>query len=816
MRTKPAKEPVGYHTTHKPRAAWFQASTASPMRDADPRQVERRMFADPHSGPQAWEPMGPANFAGRVTALAMHPKTGMLFAGTAGGGIWRSPDLGKTWIEPPLALHPPLHTRIPYYAKVKSWPSNAIGSVAIDPHNPDHILCGMGEANGSADSYPGCGIFHSLDAGETWRILAYSDETGLPRRIGALAIDPADAKHIWAAGVSQTPGTAAGLFYTVDGGGTWYLLNAFNKCYNCHAVVFAGKIMLGAFDARGAANGIWRSSHGTKDGGNWIGCATGLPEGIRFGRTSLAVARSHPRTVYALAGDRRGGVLGVYRSDDAGETWRDAGSRHFQGEHQSSYTNCIAVHPEDPNFVVAGGLDVYVSRNGGKTWAHASDGRAAPGTPKAVHDDQHALLILKDGTIITGSDGGVYVSANGGKSWSPRLRGMQTTMFYGIDVAAGNAKAMGGGCQDNGTLIRDDRDAPCHFRNVIGGDGIWLIYDREDPKNIFGGYHEAHIFHHHPVRDTWVNVTPPIHQAERKVRAVVVMAIDPFRRKGRRDKDVYLGTNRLWRTVTWGKNWKPVSPDFDGTAVTAIAIAPDDPNFLMVGTLAGGIYRSTDGAKTWSENFAGVEIPPRMITSIRIFSRPGPPSNPQQPQLSTRALCTVGATGLGGLMGVQTSGSGPGAEILHRPYSHVFACLGHGEYGWKDADGGRLPDVAYRCCAFETRPPYRVFLGGDFGVMVSGEGGFQALEQSFNITGQPVADQFDWRNISGSLPNVVVTGLVYHHDENALYAGTYGRGLWRLNLAGAASQSLDSAPLVYQQTASNNTQKWGKPGLNTR
>jgi photosystem II stability/assembly factor-like uncharacterized protein len=788
---KRRKAPVGYYTTHKPRSAWFHHSTAFPLRDADPREVERRMFVDPSVGPQGWEPMGPSNFAGRVTSLAIHAKTGMLFAGTAGGGVWRSPDLGKTWLVPPLSLNPPASGRNRSYAQVKSWPSNAVGSLAIDPHNPDHILCGMGEANGSADNYPGCGIFHSLDAGETWRILAYTDDTGLPRRIGALAVDPGNPNHIRAGGATHNLSEAAGLFFSTDGGITWSAENFFNKGYDCHAVVFGPRgAILATLDARGVGNGIWRLPKlGAKTAG-WMGRFPGLPDGICFGRTSLAVAPSERRTVYALAGNRRGGVLGVFRSDDGGNTWRDVGGRHFRSEQQASYTNCIAVHPEDPEFVVAGGLDVHVSRNGGKTWVHASDGGALPGTPRAVHDDQHALVILKDGTIVAGSDGGVYVSPNGGKTWSPRLRGMQTTMFYALDVAATNPNAMGGGCQDNGTLVRDDRDAPGHFRNVIGGDGIWLVYDREESQNIFGGYHEAHIFRHRKgERDRWVNITPPIHKAERKVKAIVVMAIDPFRRKGRSHKYVYLGTNRIWRTANWGESWKPVSPDFDGTAVSAIAIAPEDPNFLMVGTNGGGIYRSEDGANTWSENFAGAEIPPRMITSIQIFTHPGTASNPKQPQLATRALCTVAATGLGRVPVPKQFHPESGSGLMRQAYSHVFACLGHGEYGWKDADGGRLPDVTYRCCAFETRSPYRAFVGGDFGVIMVDSKGFEALERSFKRSNIPVADQFAWANISGNLPNVIVTGLVYHHDERALYAGTYGRGIWRLDLSDVAGGS---------------------------
>ena len=796
------KAPVGYYSTHKARSVWFEQAAAFPMRDADPRLVEQLMYRDPSAEPQQWEPMGPVNFAGRVTALAVHPRSGMLFAGSAAGGIWRSRDLGKTWLPPSNALQPPAGTTDPRRAGIKGWPTNNIGALAIDPHNPDHILAATGEANGSADSYPGCGIFHSLDSGETWHPLAFTEDTGLPRRIGALVVDPADPKHILAGGITHVESEAAGLFFSMDGGLSWSVVNAFNKPYYCHAVVFAGsgRIIM-AIDARGMGSGLW----GTLLQGAWIRLgldvnpktgqplpghpALTLPDGLHFGRTSLAVAPSQPATLYALAGNRRGGVLGVFRSDNSGGHWSKLPGRGFEDEQQTSYTNCLAVHPEDPDFVVAGGLDVHVSANGGKTWRHATSDSAAPGAPNAVHGDHHGLLVLKDGTIVTGSDGGVYVSTNRGKSWKPRLLGMQTTMFYAMDVAVTNPNCMGGGCQDNGTLVRDERDPPRYFRNVIGGDGAWLVYDPEEAENILGGYHEAHIYRHlKGHKDAWVSVNPPIKEAERKERAIAVMAIDPRRRKQRRHKYVYLGTNRIWRTTNWGDTWRPVSPVFDNTAVSAIAIAPDDPDFILVGTTRGGIYRSIDGAKTWSENFAGAEIPMRLISSIEIFSRPGKPESIGQIQLSIHSLCTVAGTGLGSVPVPRLFRQQSGDERIHQGYSHVFGSVGRGEDDWKDADGGTLPDMAYQCCAFETNSPHRVFVGGDFGVFMGSPEGFEKLEQNVLLANTAVAESFQWANITGNLPNVIVSDLVYHQDEACLYASTYGRGIWRLKLENSSLQ----------------------------
>ena len=795
-----AKKPrVGHHTTHKPRSAWFEASAAFPLRDADPSQVEMRMFLDPARDPQTWEPMGPVNFAGRVTSLVIHPKTGMLFAGTAAGGVWRSRDLGKTWLPPTNALLPPIAAvDDPRVGKIKSWPTSNIGALAIDPHNPDHIFAATGEANGSADSYPGCGIFESMDSGESWHALAFSEKTGLPRRIAAIVVDPANPEHIRVCGITHFEAEAGGLFFSRNGGITWGAENFFNKPYYCYSMVFcANGQMITSIHARGIENGLWS----TLLGGSWMQVTGGLdpftgkvvppdpkplPEAIHWGRTSLAVVPSHPDTVYAFAADRHGAVLGIFRTDDHGAHWRNLAGDHFGGEQQCSYTNCIAVHPEDPDYVVVGGLDIHVSTNGGRSWRHATDDSADPAEPGYVHGDHHALLVLKDGTIIAGGDSGVYVSTNRGRSWKARALGMQTAMFYAMDVAPTNANCMGGGCQDLGTLARDDRDKPGYFRKVIDGDGAWFLYDPEESENIFGGYHNAHIFRHlKGHRDRWVDVSPNIEAAERQLRPIAVMAMDPILGKGRRVKCVYLGTNRLWRTMDLGKTWKPISPVFDETAISAIAIGPDDPDFIMVGTTKGGIYRTKTGGDPWSENFSGCEIPMRQISSIEISCTPGPVREVGQIRIDLHCLCTVAGTGLGVVPVPKLFQRQSGDEALQRGYSHVFASLGHGGIGWKDAEGGSLPDLPYKCCTFETNPPYRVFVAGDFGVFMGLSAGFAELAKHLNVVNVNVSDSFCWKDISGNLPNVIVSDLVYHHKEHALYASTYGRGIWRLKLGGA-------------------------------
>ena len=242
------------------------------------------------------------------------------------------------------------------------WPEAAplqIGSLSIDPSNPKTIYCGTGEANLSADSYPGDGIYRSHDGGTTWEPWASSEETGIPRRIGTIAVDPADPQHVLIGGVGlgkvSSDHDIGGLYSTRDGGATWVretFVSSGN--YWCHKVVFDPKTpgrVYATFTSQGLSGGIYRSDDG---GTSWKQLHKGLPRADRIGRAALAVAPSRPNVVYCICADAAGNddrVLGVFRSADGGETWTRISHRHFLSEGQMSYGSSLAVHPTDPDCV---------------------------------------------------------------------------------------------------------------------------------------------------------------------------------------------------------------------------------------------------------------------------------------------------------------------------------------------------------------------------------------------------------------------------------------------------------------------------------
>lgn len=726
----------------KRHSGWFSQCSCYPLHDAHPGQLEAYWSARQNHGwddrTMQWQCLGPFNIAGRVTALIAHPLNAKrLYAGSAAGGVWTSTDGGLSW-----------QTNWP------KWNSQSIGALAFDAADPQVIYVATGEANISPDSYPGSGLYVSRDGGATWDVLATAGNDAVPRRIGALVSSPHTPSLLYLGGVNLQEDQSGGLYRSCDGGKSWLRENSISlHNYWCHSIALhPGGTVFAALEMHGAQTGIYRCDGGSSQ--TWKHLRGGLPDGDRTGRISLALAPSHPDTIYALVSDPFGlTVLGVYRSRDRGDRWQEIGGSQFAAEVQGCYNNAIAVHPQNPDTVACGLNDIHITTDSGAKWVRASHWDAGEGTPKYAHIDQHAILFPGGGTIYAANDGGVVISEDMGQSWADRAQGMVTTMFYDIDVAPTNGKILGGGTQDNGSLLTGVTATPGEFLRVLDGDGAWMVFDPKDETHVFGSKSDIHIFRHtasqHWATDFWEEVSPKeLKEDEHHQVAIAVMAIDPAN-----GHTVWLGSKRVWRTTDEGREWVPLTPSLDGTAITAIEIPAASHGQVFVGTKRGGIFRSLDDGKTWSGNLAGPEIPMRVITRIETH-----------PRKASRVVVTIGGTGIVPRAIRRATAYGAAGPLTSGPenIAHVFLSE-DGGLTWKAIDTPEMPKVAYHAAVFETHEPYRLFVANDCGVWMT-------------------ADFATWTDVSMTLPNVMINDLVYHDRDRTLTAATYGRGIWRVNI----------------------------------
>jgi photosystem II stability/assembly factor-like uncharacterized protein len=253
-----------------------------------------------------------------------------------------------------------------------------------------------------------------------------------------------------------------------------------------------------------------------------------------------------------------------------------------------------------------------------------------------------------------------------------------------------------------------------------------MVIDPTDAKHMIASIYNGQIFR-------WTGsgrpqeISLPLSPDEADVWMIFI-AMDP------RDPGILItGARRVWRTKDAGNTWTAVSDVLDGSFVSAVAIAPSDSRLVYVGTEKGAIFRSQDGGDTWSENLAGNDVPEFVVTRLGVH-----------PTDSQTVYATVANVG----------------------HSHVFRSVDGGEQ-WADVDRRRLPDISHNALVIHPDDPSRIFVANDVGVFATTD----ACKT--------------WQNLSFNLPRTPVMDLVLHRQSQRLFAATYGRSIYSLDLRGA-------------------------------
>jgi photosystem II stability/assembly factor-like uncharacterized protein len=569
----------------------------------------------PSPGPDAWSGMlhwrsiGPIR-GGRTVAISGVPgRPHEFYIAAVNGGIFKSTDAGRTWL--------------PIF---DDQPTASIGALAVAPSAVDTIYAGSGEGLQRPDLAVGDGIYKSIDGGAHWTHLGLRDG----QQIGKIVVDPHDANRLLVAvlGHPYGPNPQRGIYRSTDGGTTFDRVlytdddtGAFDVTLDpsdsrtVYATLWAARqspwetIGGDSFERPQSGTGLYKSADG---GTTWKRLEGGLPTQAKgIGRIAVAVAPNDSTRVYAIVDANEGD--GLYRSDDAGTTWKLMNDTERVAERGDDLAT-LGVDPRDKNVVYVTNTSTYKSTDGGKTF---DAWRGAPGG-----DDYHSIWIdpADPAEILLGSDQGAIVTLNGGASWSSWYN-QSTAQFYHVITDDRFPYRVYGGQQESGSaeVLSRGNDGAITDRDwhPVGTEEYgYVAPDPLHPGIVYGGK----VTRFEESTGQTREVGPVVSwrgNPDYRFKRTAPLAFSPY------DKHtLYLGSNVLFASADYGAHWKIVSPDlsrpstvtpanlgtFAQTAaaqrphrgvIYALGLSPRDARVIWAGTDDGFVWRTADGGKHW-------------------------------------------------------------------------------------------------------------------------------------------------------------------------------------------------------------------------
>ena len=689
--------------------------------------------------------IGPAMISGRISEFAFHPeRKHEFYVATASGNLWKTTNDTITW--KPIFEH---------------QGSYSIGTLALDPQNPQVIWVGTGENNSQRSVAYGDGIYKTTDGGKTWKNMGLKDSN----HISQIWIHPADSNTVLVAaqGPLWSDGGDRGLYKTTDGGESWERILEIDKFTGVNEFVVhpdnPDHIVASSYQRRrhvwtlingGPGSGI----HKTTDGGKtWRKISAGLPKD-HMGRIGFGATDTAPGTIYAII-EANKKEQGVYRSTDFGQNW------HKQSSYMTNspqYYNELVVDPKHPNRIYSLNTFTNVSEDAGKTWK--------PLSLKYRHVDDHALWIDPDNSdhIYIGGDGGIYESYDRGQTWR-HVRNLPLGQFYRIQPDNDEPfYNVCGGTQDNNSLCAPSRTDDIHgidnsdWHIILGGDGYEPQFDPNDPNIIYAQYQYGGLARYDKRTQERVFITPHPKAGENadKWNWNTPLLLSPHK-----STRLYYGSEKLYRSDDRGDSWTQISPDLTQQvdrnklkvmdrvwgvdtiaknvstskygSMIGITESPVQADLLMVGTDDGVISVSNDGGDNWRsvKKFKGV--PDMSYVSDVLFSQHD----------ANVAYATFDNHKRGD----------------YKPY--VLKTTDQGKT-WR-AITGNLPERGSTHTIVEDHvDPKLLFVGTEFGAFFTQDGGDT------------------WHELK-QLPTIAVRDLEIQRRENDLIIGTFGRGIYILD-----------------------------------
>ena len=517
-----------------------------------------------------WEPVGNAEVptsggaVGRINVMVFDPMdANTIYAGSADGGLWRTPDLGGTWM--------PLSDNIPV---------TGIADIAIDPTNNDIIYIATGDGYGyEATWYPdqdfwgglySGGVFKSVDHGATWLPtgLSYLQEDKII--IQKLLIHPDNTAVLLAA-------TRAGIYRTDNGGDTWTLVES----AHCYDMAFNGA----------DPNIIY--AVGDKDflvsldaGLTWTVEANDLID--VDSRMSIETTPDDPDVIYIFGPDSE-----IKKSINGGDTWINLSIPGYLNTYYGYWDTALGVSPLNANLVFSGGVEIVRSTNGASSWSLIStwDGY---GDDNYVHSDTKGFLFDPSNVniIYACTDGGIYKTTDKGITWTNISAGLRIAQIYRVASSTLHPDYVLCGYQDCGTILWDGSS----WDRVQSGDGMDVAIDYTNDNRLYASYPYGKLTRSTNFGDTWTYLINPGEGGW----------LTPYEMDPVNHLIMYYGTETgiIKKSDDGGSSWDDHSTTLGGT-VTDIIVAPSNTNYVYASAFQN-VCRSFDGGINWTNITAGL------------------------------------------------------------------------------------------------------------------------------------------------------------------------------------------------------------------
>jgi photosystem II stability/assembly factor-like uncharacterized protein len=696
-----------------------------------------------------WRNIGPQRGGRSLGSSGSPGRPNEYYFGATGGGLWKTTDGGQEWAA----------------VTDGQISSSSIGAVAVAETNPDIVYIGGGETQLRGSITQGDGVYKTTDGGKTWRHLGLRETQAISR----IRVHPTNPDIVYVAALGHPYGDneERGVFRSTDGGNSWKkVLYVSPKAgaadliidRNNPKVLYAStwqvyrrtwKMWGGGPDCK-----LWKSENG---GDTWIELSKnpGMPA-PPLGKIGITVSPADSRRLWAVVEANDGGV---YRSDDAGATWKKTNDERKLRQ-RAFYYSRLTADPFDRETVYALNVDFFKSTDGGVTFNSIS----------TKHGDHHDLWIDPNNPqrMILSDDGGGVVSVNGGKSWTEQ--DYCTTQFYHVTTTNHVPYHVAGAQQDNSTIAIPS-DGWGHMNelgqwgyDVGGGESGYITSHPDNPDIFYAGSQGALLTKLDRTTGQYrdIQVYPRFFSGEpasalpERWQWTYPIVFSP-----KDSKILYTCSQHVWKTTDDGQSWTAISPDLtyadpetlgptggeitkdmNGPEIyaTVFALAPSfhDVNTIWAGSDDGMIHITRDGGKAWT-NITPKDLPKNSVVAIIDESRHNP------------------GTAYVAAFRYQVDDRQP----------YVFRTRDYGKTWTKIINGVKDGHFSRTVREDHVRPGL-LFLGTEHGAYVS----FNAGD--------------NWQPLQLNLPDTPIRDLVVKNDDVVL--GSHGRGFWILDDIGPLRQ----------------------------